>query len=40
VKEKYCWLVADIDLVWEKNTASWLTDKPAKQSDNLQPMMS
>ena len=29
------WLVADVDLVWEKTTANWLSDKPAEQKEWL-----
>ena len=38
MKEKYRWLagwwqVTGADLVWEKNTAGWLADKPNEQSE-------
>ena len=32
--------VAGADLVWEKNTADWLADKPAQQSEYIPTMES
>ena len=31
-KKKYYSVVADFDLMWEKNIVDWFADKPAGQS--------